>query len=184
MAANIARLRGGMQYKELAERLAAIGRPLTPVAIRDIENAKRNVTVDDLMAFAIVFDVSPLTLLMPQSGSRNITTHVTGYLDEMGCNVAWLWARADEPLELPGEPGKADAMNEREIELFRMRARPTVIDARTAHGRPDDWTADVTLGPDTPEGEATWIEAARKAYGQLIRPPQGSYGFGNLGDGE
>lgn len=183
MAANIARLRGGMQYKELAERLAAIGWPLTPVAIRDIENAKRNVTVDDLMAFAIVFDVSPLTLLMPQSGSKDITTHVTGYADEMGCNVAWLWARADEPLELPQDPAlPSHAMNDKETALFRLRSRPD-IDPRDTITAVANWVP--AAAGDAAKADADALkEAWRRAYAQLIRPPQGSYGFGNLGDGE
>ena len=53
VAANIKRLRGSMQYKELSERLATVGRSMPPVAIRDAENGKRRVDVDDLMAFAI-----------------------------------------------------------------------------------------------------------------------------------
>lgn len=125
VAANIKRLRGSMQYKELSERLSAIGRPMTPVAIRDAENGKRRVDVDDLMAFAIVFDVSPLTLLMPETGSRHIKAGITGRKGTLGSNVVWLWARGDEPLELSERKTEAD----RQIAEYQTKAVP-VIDER------------------------------------------------------
>ena len=101
VAANIKRLRGTMQYKQLAEKLSEVGRPIAELGLRKIESGERKVDVDDLMAFAIVFGVSPLTLLMPEYGSSDITTRITGYPDQVGTNVAWLWARGDEPLEVP-----------------------------------------------------------------------------------
>lgn len=128
MAANIKRLRGSVQYKELSEQLAAIGRPMTPVAIRDAENGKRRVDVDDLMAFAIVFGVSPLTLLLPASAAVNITTKITGYPHEIGSNIAWMWARGDEPIEVPHAPGGAS--NNKAIAEYRLRAKPAIIERR------------------------------------------------------
>ncbi|KFI51451.1 helix-hairpin-helix DNA-binding motif-containing protein [Bifidobacterium callitrichos DSM 23973] len=161
-----------MQYKDLAEKLAEVGRPLTPVAIRDAENGKRKVDVDDLMALAIVFEVSPLTLLLPESGSRDITTRITGYPDEMGSNVAWLWARGDEPLELPQDPALSDhSGNDRAIALFRLHARPE-IQAR-------NMTAGVTMWlPDDAEAatqaeKAALVESARRSDAQLIRGSRG-----------
>lgn len=110
-----------MQYKDLAEKLAAVGRPLTPVAIRDAENGKRKVDVDDLMAFAVVFDVSPLTLLMPESGSNGIPTNVTGVGENITCAEAWAWAMGSEPL-----PNMADDAV-RTIR-FQERATPRIRD--------------------------------------------------------
>lgn len=133
VAANIKRLRGSVQYKELSEQLASIGRPMTPVAIRDAENGKRRVDVDDLMAFAIVFGVSPLTLLMPEYGSRAITANVTGYPHKIGSNIAWLWALGAEPLEVPNDAmlhyGSPDTA--RVVAEYRSRAVPAVESRNT-----------------------------------------------------
>lgn len=138
VAANIKRLRGAMQYKELAEKLASIGHPLTPVAIRDAESGKRKVDVDDLMAFAMVFEVSPLTLLLPNSGSRDTTTQLTGYSHKIGCNIAWLWACGDEPIEVPHDPARKDG-NRSTIAAYRQRAKPTV-DEREGMAAGLDWS--------------------------------------------
>lgn len=128
VAANVKRLRGGLSFPELSRRLSAIGRPLPVIALRRIEEGNRNVTVDDLMAFAIVFGVSPLTLLMPEDGSAWMTTRITGYPHEIGDNVAWMWARGDEPLELP-EVGDT-VENRRSCIDFKGDARPDPIDDR------------------------------------------------------
>lgn len=179
VAANIKRLRGSVQYKELSEQLADIGRPMTPVAIRDAENGKRRVDVDDLMAFAIVFGVSPLTLLMPEYGSKDITTRITGYPDEMGSNIAWLWGRADEPLEVPQDPLLPDhSMNDREIAIFRLHARPEI--------EPRDTVTAVAAWVPSDKDEASkqdrdmLVEANRRAHGQLVRPHNGSYSLAAL----
>lgn len=124
VAANVARLRGGMQYKELSEKLAEVGRPITPMGLKRLESGERKVDVDDLMALAIVFDVSPLTLLLPESGSREITAEVTGYPHALGSNVLWEWARGDAPIELKSSGLK------KAVAMFRGRARPSVIDKR------------------------------------------------------
>lgn len=168
VAANVKRLRGGMQYKELAERLKAIGRPIATLGLRRIESGERKVDVDDLMALAIVFDVSPLTLLLPESGSRDITTRITGYPDEMGSNVAWLWARGDEPLELPQDPALSDhSGNDRAIALFRLHARPE-IEARDTMTPVAAWLPDDSASAARAEQTAT-VEAFRRSNAQLIR---------------
>lgn len=133
VAANVKRLRAGMTYKELSERMSRVQRPLTVLALRRIEAGERKVDVDDLMAFAVVFGVSPLTLLLPEYGSYNFTTKVTGYPHEIGDNVAWLWARGDEPLELPDDTMSRDQTgNKRAIETFQFKSKPEISDRSTA----------------------------------------------------
>jgi transcriptional regulator with XRE-family HTH domain len=124
---NLARLRGGMQFKELSDRLAAVGRPIPPLGLRRIEAGERRVDVDDLFALAVVLGVSPLTLVLPQSGSADVAGRVTGVDSEVGDNVQWLWATGEEPLAvaLPGSEEYA-----REVALFRLRARPHSVDTR------------------------------------------------------
>jgi len=48
---------------DVSEQLAKIGRPMSKSILSQIENAKRRVDVDDLVALASVLDTSPETLL-------------------------------------------------------------------------------------------------------------------------
>lgn len=100
VANNIKRLRGDMSLVELSARLRQIGRVIQPLILGRIESGERKVDVDDLMAFAIVFNVSPLTLLLPESGSARAPAMITGASHEYGSNILWLWGRGDEPLEI------------------------------------------------------------------------------------
>lgn len=153
VAENIKRLRAGMTYRELSAKMGDAGRPLTVLALRRIEAGERKVDVDDLMAFAVVFGVSPLTLLLPQYGSKSITTHITGYPHEIGDNVAWLWGRGDEPLDLPDDTMARDqAMNKRAVEIFRLRATPEISE-RDMQVDAGYWV------PDDPEEGCRWQEA-------------------------
>jgi len=122
--ANVKRLRGGMQYKELAERLAAVGRPIPTLGLRRIEAGERRVDVDDLAALAVVFGVSPLTLLMPADGGRHTSSALTGIPDrEVAHNSQWLWGMCMEPLEVHiNNPDKLQA----EVELFQSRSKPEI----------------------------------------------------------
>lgn len=154
VAANIKRLRGGLSFPELSRRLSAVGRPLPVIALRRIEEGNRNVTVDDLMAFAIVFGVSPLTLLLPDDGSSWMTTRITGYPHEIGDNVAWLWARGDEPLELP-EVGKT-VENHRTCLDFIGDARPESIDKRGVSAEWDAFATDDKDHTRSDDGVKLW----------------------------
>lgn len=100
VARNIKRLRGDMSLVELSARLRQVGRVIQPLILGRIESGERKVDVDDLMAFAIVFNVSPLTLLLPESGSAAASVKITGTSHEYGSNILWLWGRGDEPLDI------------------------------------------------------------------------------------
>ena len=174
VAANIKRLRGTMQYKQLAERLAELGRPIAELGLRKIESGERKVDVDDLMAFAIVFGVSPLTLLMPEYGSRDVTTRITGYPEQMGSNIAWLWARGDEPLEVPQDPALGNhAQNDRAIALFRLRSVPT-IDKRDTITPVVEWVPENATASAVEEQEQNMAgDALELSRAQLVRPESG-----------
>ena len=174
VAANIKRLRGTMQYKQLAERLAELGRPIAELGLRKIESGERKVDVDDLMAFAIVFGVSPLTLLMPEYGSRNVTTRITGYPEQMGSNIAWLWARGEEPLEVPQDPALGNhAQNDRAIALFRLRSVPT-IDKRDTITPVVEWVPENATASAIEEQEKNMAgDALELSRAQLVRPESG-----------
>ena len=174
VAANIKRLRGTMQYKQLAERLAELGRPIAELGLRKIESGERKVDVDDLMTFAIVFGVSPLTLLMPEYGSRDVTTRITGYPEQMGSNIAWLWARGDEPLEVPQDPALGNhAQNDRAIALFRLRSVPT-IDKRDTITPVVEWVPENATASEIKEQEQNMAgDALELSRAQLVRPESG-----------
>lgn len=174
VAANVRRLRGGMTYKELSQKMADVGREITVLGLRRIEAGERKVDVDDLMAFAIVFGVSPLTLLLPEYGSKDVTTRITGYPDEIGTNVIWLWARGDEPLELPQDPHLPDtSLNDREIAIFRLRARPEIDDRETVTAVAAWLPSDAQESAKVEQGML--VEANRRSRAQLIRPKGGTY---------
>ena len=67
VAENIGILRRvrGLNYKELAERLDLAGRTIPTLGLRRIESLQRRVDVDDLAAFAVVFEITMPELLTP-----------------------------------------------------------------------------------------------------------------------
>jgi transcriptional regulator with XRE-family HTH domain len=132
---NVIRLRGGMQYKELAERLVAIGRPIPALGLRRIEAGERRVDADDLVALAVAFGVSPLTLLLPADGAYELASPMTGVAGrEVAHNTQWLWGLGREPLTIPGFGNSSHAR--RAIREFQVKATPEV-EPRSAKVR--DW---------------------------------------------
>ena len=99
--ANVERLRGKMnlKYAELARRLEDVGRPIPELGLRRIENGSRRVDADDLMALAAAFDVSPATLLMPDTPSEEWETDVeaTGQPEGVTAQLLWSWLVASGP---------------------------------------------------------------------------------------
>jgi transcriptional regulator with XRE-family HTH domain len=95
VSANVRRLRGkqNLGLRGLSKLLGEVGRPLTHSAVDQIEKGARRVDVDDLMALAAALNVSPITLLMPETSTGEETVQVTGRPpDEAG--AVWDWLRA------------------------------------------------------------------------------------------
>lgn len=69
---NIRRLREQRQwsYREVEERLARVGRAIPTLAQSAIDAGERRVDVDDLIALAAVFDLSPEELLQPPADCK------------------------------------------------------------------------------------------------------------------
>lgn len=125
---NVARLRAGWQYKELSEALGRVGHPIAPLGLRRIEAGERRVSVDDLVALAVVFEVSPLTLLLPEDGHGSLASGLTGVRDGAEAkmvphNVQWLWGLGEEPLTLP--LGRVQDADQQRAE-FKVSARPEI----------------------------------------------------------
>lgn len=95
MMENLKRARGEMTYAELSRRLEAVGRPIPPLGLRRIEAGDRRVDVDDLMALALVLNVSPLALLLPHSGQSE-SSDFGG--DSVRNDQLWQWAIGERPL--------------------------------------------------------------------------------------
>lgn len=128
VAENVERFRKGqgLTLRQLADRMAEAGRPITHTAVSDIEKRARRVDADDLVALALVLGVSPSTLLMPTTptdatGSA-VVVEVTGAGSRAARDV-WDWLRTDTALDPEADPRE-----------FRWRAVPAWADALTALG--------------------------------------------------
>lgn len=162
---NVKRLRGGMQYKELSQRMEDVGRPIPTLGLRRLEAGERRVDVDDLMALAVVFGVSPLTILLPADGTRFAASEMTGVTGrQVSHNTQWLWALGEEPLELPDLGQTTQAR--REVAVFQDRAKPDVD--------PRSLVLDYWEGNDP---EAQEVEALKQieelGVSQGLAPPDG-----------
>jgi transcriptional regulator with XRE-family HTH domain len=88
-------------YAELSRMLAEIGRDIPPLGLRRIESGERKVDVDDLVALAFVFDVSPLALLLPTEAS-SLTSQGETYSFEQ----IWSWGLGAQPLPREAAPSR------------------------------------------------------------------------------
>lgn len=88
----------GLTYAQLARRLAKAGQTVPTLGLRNIEAGVRRVDVDELVALALVLDVSPATLLMPQRLSPGTTVHVQGLGADVSAERFWRWLTAEYPL--------------------------------------------------------------------------------------
>src|ERR1700736_1212444 len=79
VSANVKRLRleQNLGLRGLSKRLGEVGRPLGHSAVDQIEKGTRRVDVDDLMALALAFNVSPATLLMPKTSRAEEKRSIT-----------------------------------------------------------------------------------------------------------
>lgn len=70
---NVQRLREQRRYSyvELSERLARTGRSIPVLGLSRLERGERRVDVDDLVALAAVFGLSPQQLLEPPAECEN-----------------------------------------------------------------------------------------------------------------
>ncbi|MDZ4235260.1 MAG: helix-turn-helix transcriptional regulator [Dietzia sp.] len=101
VARNIRRVRleRGLAYTELAEQLEELGREVPTWGLRKIESGGRRVDVDDLMALAVALRVSPITLLMPHTGTDRDEVTAAGLNHPVSAANLWTWLRADRPME-------------------------------------------------------------------------------------
>ncbi|MFE6178406.1 helix-turn-helix domain-containing protein [Streptomyces sp. NPDC056464] len=60
---EILRTERGLAQRQLADRVTALGRPMSNTMLSRIERAQRRCDIDDLVAIAEALHVSPLALL-------------------------------------------------------------------------------------------------------------------------
>lgn len=88
---NVKRLREQQRltFVELSERLAALEppRPIPVLGLRRIEREERRVDVDDLFAFAEVFGVSPISLVLDSDPDADLVA-ARELLNEAGLMIA------------------------------------------------------------------------------------------------
>jgi transcriptional regulator with XRE-family HTH domain len=145
VADNVKRVRGhrSLNYAELSRKLTELGRPISPLAVRRIEEGDRRVDVDDLLALAVALGVPPNSLLLPHEdpSPEPSATAVgdTKFLD------LWSWADGSR-----GPIGYEDDWHSRKISRPVLPREP---------GAPS--TADTLERIQALIAEATAIEAAR-----------------------
>lgn len=96
-AENLRRIRDarGLSTARLSKLLEDVGRPIQPTGITKIEKKERKVDVDDLVALALVLNVSPLALLLPPvDGDESVSLAPAV---EVPAWLAWEWAEGTSP---------------------------------------------------------------------------------------
>lgn len=91
----------GWGFARLSRELTKAGRDIPPLGLGRIEAGARRVDVDDLTALAVVFEVSPASLLMPQAEAAwhdpLAVVQLTGTEPAAGQRV-WSWLTGGYPL--------------------------------------------------------------------------------------
>lgn len=131
VAANVKRLREsrGITLRALSAALKERGRPLSADALNKIENGDgnqergiRRVDVDDLMALAVVLEVSPVALLLPHDARGDAVVTAAG---QVNGREAWKWARSIEPLGYRGIEDEDERA--RALMAFHLASSPVGI---------------------------------------------------------
>jgi len=110
----------GWTLRDTAEALAGIGWPIIASGVSKMEEGRRRVDVDDLLAFATVFGVSPHDLLgwRPQDVDLRVAEPVLGSGERVAVRFTRCLPtpRGSEPIEvigefdLPGVPSEGDSV--------------------------------------------------------------------------
>jgi transcriptional regulator with XRE-family HTH domain len=153
LGTNLKRLReyNGYSLRKLSSELATYGIAINADGLNRAEKGRRKVNTDELLALALVFDVSPLKLLLPP-GRRGTTTQLTDNVSADAADV-WRWALGRAPLSYPED---ADDDERRRIAAdFIMRNSPKSVPG-------ERWAIDLT----TKEGNLAMIQMLKDAFSE------------------
>lgn len=173
VARNIERVRKARQLKQkdVSERLRAVGRPILATVVSKIERGERRVDADDVMAFALAMNVSPLTLLLPRGGQQhNRAGHGGGCREGRPRVGVGTWGR-DVAAAL-GESGSAEAGGVRATRaaaaLRYTRAQPPGVRQRSSVAMcSEQWSS--RRSPRTPRAWTTSSSAVCPSPGSPSR---------------
>lgn len=145
VAKNLVRFRSALRKTtaDLASDVTKLGVQITASTITKIEKQSRRVTVDELVALAAALNVSPVTLMLPDSDEGPVPL-----ADGLTANWydAWTWMHGHGPLVGEGSRGGRGAtlqwlaINQPYLaaETAATRTFTTAFRARTAQQEADD----------------------------------------------
>ncbi len=126
-AANLQRIRRkrGLSVAELARRTAQAGQAILDTGILKTERGDRRMDIDDLVVLSAVLDVSPATLLLPETiapmvqldADQELTPGISVPLGTM-----WAWARGEMPLVPAGDHAEAEFILDNAPHRFTLNA--------------------------------------------------------------
>lgn len=167
VAKNLARIREkqGLSTTQLAKRLKAAGRPITPTGITKIENMARRVDVDDLVALSVVLGINPNALLFPPIADLS-TMAVTADDRERTTYEIWQWADGRQPLHDDDDPDEFHVRVRPRGERYLARAAaPLPLEEGLKLRRAKEHMAE-RLFPD-PKARADFLDMQRREYPEL-----------------
>jgi transcriptional regulator with XRE-family HTH domain len=143
---NVKRLRADRRWSlaELSEQMSKAGRPMLGSGLHRLEQGNRRIDVDDVVALAVAFGVSPITLLLPPTGRGEV--EITEAVSAEAA-TAWDWLRARAPLVIPeDDDGFAEVEFQRRALPFGIRSYPMrtseqleALQADLAEADPEQW---------------------------------------------
>src|SRR4051795_10305771 len=94
---NVKRLRAERRWSlaELSDEMEKAGRPMLASGLHRLEQGKRRIDVDDVVALGIAFDKDPVTLLLPPEADGVVRLTAER---EVPAELAWAWMRGNTSL--------------------------------------------------------------------------------------
>jgi transcriptional regulator with XRE-family HTH domain len=132
-AENVRALRQlrGLSLDALAQRLEQLGHPIALNGLSKLENGKRGVDVDDLIALAIALDCSPNRLMLTSGADEKVRIALTPKA-RISEHAAWRWAAGDEPIRVEPWDEQPTVFNVDRVIRFADENRP--------HDERDNWS--------------------------------------------
>jgi transcriptional regulator with XRE-family HTH domain len=155
----------GLDLRGLSDRLAEEGRPISLGQLSKLELGQRRVDVDDLVALAVVLNVTPSQLLMPEPPEEGedqvvaLTPH-----RRAGWHRAWRWMCGDRWLDDATRPGK-DADD--------LQAEAGAEAEWYYAARPHDPFGGYKFDPSFIHGREADVQAVAAAVAEAMRPKPG-----------
>jgi transcriptional regulator with XRE-family HTH domain len=138
--ANIEELRQsrGLSLRDLAARLAALGRPIGDTVLHRQSQGKRRIDADDLLALTVALGVNANAILLDRHAAAGDVIDLTPAFRQRA-DVVWDWAAGRQPLpaQLVDDSGivrrtlaeEVDFSTHARPDLDRLRGHPAILAA-------------------------------------------------------